>query len=310
MLAQVAAQCRCAQVEDEVVERAVAGLGDLLHLLEVVLLGGEAALAAEVAAERRAGGRVGGAEPAVLERGLAELDPGPAEPDGCARAVDRAAEQRVERTAAVVLLVFGPAAAPALADRPEGAHLALIRVEAQRAQQHPDPADAVDQRVVHLHVDREAVALEALDQVHLPQRPVQVELVAVQARDEHRRARAGRPDAAGRSGARGSRGRCRGPRASVAACGRRSGPRPASGSRAAGCCAPGACPAASWPGSRAPHRAGCVNSNRPPTCIGVSRDSSSSQAASSGEIRFKRPSSRVARSIGDFGTPSGRLGTP
>ena len=37
---------------------------------------------------------------------------------------------------------------------------------------------------MHLAVEGEAVSFQPLDQVHLPQRAVQVELVAVQARDE------------------------------------------------------------------------------------------------------------------------------
>ena len=38
---------------------------------------------------------------------------------------------------------------------------------------------------MHLRVDREAISFQPLDQVHLPQRTVEVELVAVQTRHEH-----------------------------------------------------------------------------------------------------------------------------
>ena len=71
-----------------------------------------------------------------------------------------------------------------LADGPERRQPARIGIGRQRAQDQAYPADAVDQRVVHLDVDREAVLLESLDQVQLPQWAVQVELVAVQPRDE------------------------------------------------------------------------------------------------------------------------------
>ena len=48
--------------------------------------------------------------------------------------------------------------------------------------QHPQRRDAVDQRVVRLEVDGEPAVVEALDQVHLPQRTVPVEQGGVQPR--------------------------------------------------------------------------------------------------------------------------------
>ena len=148
---------------------------------EVVLLGREPPLALEVAAEGRFGSHVGGAERAVVQRCPAELDAGPAEGDRGLGPAERGAEDRVQWAAAGLRRPRRPRPG---ADRPEGPHSTLLGIGAQRAQDQPDAADAVDQRVVHLHVHREAVALEALDQVDLPERPVQVELVAVQSRDE------------------------------------------------------------------------------------------------------------------------------
>ena len=47
-----------------------------------------------------------------------------------------------------------------------------------------DARDAVDHAVVHLRDHREAVALEALDDPHLPERPLAVEVLLHDARRE------------------------------------------------------------------------------------------------------------------------------
>ncbi len=60
----------------------------------------------------------------------------------------------------------------------------LRRILRERAHDQPHPTDAVHERVVDLAVHREAVAFQTLDQVDLPERPVEVQLVAVQPRDE------------------------------------------------------------------------------------------------------------------------------
>jgi hypothetical protein len=70
------------------------------------------------------------------------------------------------------------------ADGPEGGHVALGAIGRERAHDQAHPADAVDERVVDLAVHREAVSFEPLDQMHLPQRPMEIELMAVQPRDE------------------------------------------------------------------------------------------------------------------------------
>ncbi len=75
-----------------------------------------------------------------------------------------------------------PAGFPRRRSRTRTSH--LLGIAGQRAHYQPHPAHPVDERVVHLAVDREAVTFQALDQVDLPQRPVEVELVAVQARDQ------------------------------------------------------------------------------------------------------------------------------
>ena len=58
------------------------------------------------------------------------------------------------------------------------------RVGRQAAGQHPHNAVAVYQGVVDLEVEREAPPFEALDDVDLPRRAGEVELIAVQPRDE------------------------------------------------------------------------------------------------------------------------------
>jgi len=131
---------------------------------------------------------------------------------------------------------------------------------------------------------RKRLPFEPLDQVHLPERPVHVELVAVKPRDEARpssrcppRVRKG-----GMTG-RGSRGRRRAPGASPAGSrmsghlGRASGFQGGGTERTSRILRGEAAR-----GSRPGRPGGSVNSKSPPTCIGVSRDSIASQAASRG----------------------------
>jgi hypothetical protein len=176
---EIEAQRARAEVEHDVVQRRSCAASEILEPLQVVLLGREPALAVEVAAERGGRSGVGRAEAAVLEGCEPELHAGASEADGRVRAADRGADQAVDGSLGLVLAL--PSRLVAGAHGPEGAHPTLIGVGAERAQQHPDAAHPVDQRVVHLDVDREAVVLEALDQVELPERPVQIELVRVEA---------------------------------------------------------------------------------------------------------------------------------
>ncbi len=67
--------------------------------------------------------------------------------------------------------------------RPDRRRAGLLRILGEIDQ--PDAGDAVGQRVVHLAVHGEAAAVQALDQVHFPQRAVHVHRVRVQTRDQH-----------------------------------------------------------------------------------------------------------------------------
>jgi hypothetical protein len=78
------------------------------------------------------------------------------------------------------------ALAPGAAAHGPGRRLAArIRIGREHALQHAHAADAVHQRVMHLHVEREAVVFEPFNDVRLPQRAVEVHRVRVQARDQH-----------------------------------------------------------------------------------------------------------------------------
>ena len=65
------------------------------------------------------------------------------------------------------------------APRPRGAgigpELARLGLEVEEALRHLHPADAVGERVVHLHDERGATAFEAVDDRELPERPLPVE---------------------------------------------------------------------------------------------------------------------------------------
>ena len=182
VLGQVAPQRGTREVQDDVVQRAVGGPRQTLHALELVLLGRESALAGDPLAEHRIGRTVGRLERARIHRRQREIETGAREPRRHGGALAHQAERRSERAVSV---------RRALADRPapfghgpEGRRARLRRVGRERAHDQAHAADAVDQRMVDLAVHRETVAFEPLDQVHLPERAVQVELVAVQPRDQ------------------------------------------------------------------------------------------------------------------------------
>ncbi len=84
------------------------------------------------------------------------------------RGVLRLAASSAARAAAVVL------------DGPGRRHVAAVRVGREHALDQPHRGDAVDQGVVHLGVHRDPAVPQALDQVDLPQRPLQGEPGAVQ----------------------------------------------------------------------------------------------------------------------------------
>ena len=114
---------------------------------------------------------------------------------------DGALDQRLGEQLGVGRLGIGE---PVLGGRARAVGLAVSSVEEDRGD--VDSGDAVDQRVVGLADDREAAALEPLDQPQLPERLRAVELLGEDPRGEDcaaaPRCRAG----AGRCGGRGSRG--------------------------------------------------------------------------------------------------------
>ncbi len=91
--------------------------------------------------------------------------------------------------------------------RPRGQAVAGIRVLAERALHEPQRRDAVDHRVVDLGVDRDPAVLQALDDVHLPQRSVPVQQRAVPPRRQLQQLADPARAAARRSGVRGGRSR-------------------------------------------------------------------------------------------------------
>ena len=155
-----------------------------LEVLELVLLGREAAVAADPVVEDRA-------------RCLRQIDeirePAPAhhrlhDPPRqrqCRAGLpgDRA-RQRPEVTHEAA--VRGLARRARLRrDAEEQRLLAIVGILRQRTRHQPDAAVAVHERVVHLRVDREPPALQALDQMHFPWGPAQIERIAVQPGDQH-----------------------------------------------------------------------------------------------------------------------------
>ena len=85
-------------------------------------------------------------------------------------------------------------------------HQAGPRRQVQERRQHRGAADPVEDGVVHLGHQRRALPLEALDHVHLPERPIRIQLAAHDRRPRRRparpvlRARAGWPGRGGRPG--------------------------------------------------------------------------------------------------------------
>ena len=88
----------------------------------------------------------------------------PARPRRRTRAAARASSRRRRRPPC--------GAALALARRPRRRHVALVGVGAQHAGRASAAPRRRRQRVVHLEVDGVPAVVEALDEVHLPQRPV------------------------------------------------------------------------------------------------------------------------------------------
>jgi hypothetical protein len=184
-LQQEAPQRAAAHRQHHVVERAVGRGGQRAQALHGELLGGEAALLAHAAVEHRRGASNGSTMPSPVAEALEHL----AEGDGQLR--QRARLPRRPSTAASAALAMaarGPApcrlAPPAPATGPERRQLQALSVGRHGALQQLHAADAVDQRVVHLDEQREAVPLQPLDDGAFPGRAHQVQRRALQAPDQ------------------------------------------------------------------------------------------------------------------------------
>ena len=202
-------QAAAEDAENHVVEGGVVLLADAAEQGEVVLLPGETAVAADRAVEDRVR-RLQRPDQLGPLAATAQVDVDQPRPSATAAPASLAANRTTpgmdgSRDPDARLVVR-----PTVERLGEEDRLVLRRVGGEAAGKQPHPAVTVDERVVHLDVHREPVALEPLDDVQLPQRPGQVERVAVQPRDEHAELRARRPERAGPSAARGSR--CRGSR--------------------------------------------------------------------------------------------------
>ncbi len=179
---EVAPQGAAAGREQHVVDAAAGGLADRLHARERGRLRGDAPLRRDIAVQDRARrlgerGEVGIGLDA--ERGRGRARQAAQQPrDGTGLAQERAG-QHAEHAG-----MPRPAARPAPALlRPDRRRVALRRVVGEV--QQTDARHSVGQRVVQLAVHGEAPAVQALDQVDLPERPVEIHRVGVQARDEH-----------------------------------------------------------------------------------------------------------------------------
>ncbi len=73
-----------------------------------------------------------------------------------------------------------PGAAGGVLGRPGRRHVPFVGVLGEHALDQPHRRDAVDERVVHLAVHRDPAVAQSLDQVDLPQRPLEREPRAVQ----------------------------------------------------------------------------------------------------------------------------------
>ena len=168
--------------EDDVVDGPAVGVLDPLEVVEVGADEGEPAVRADLDVERRARRR---------HPGLEHL-PGRAD---AAQHLARAAQGRAD--AADDLLGAGEPLADRVAQQVEVGRLrprrpfrrpqrrrGRVGLEVEEDRGDVDPGDAVDERVVALADDREAVALEALDQPQLPERLRAVELLGEDPRGE------------------------------------------------------------------------------------------------------------------------------
>nr|WP_254126867.1 hypothetical protein [Aquihabitans sp. G128] len=182
VLEEVAAQGARAHGQHEVVDRGAGGLGRGPDPAEAPALGGEAAGPGDVHVEH--GGR-------GLERERRQLlvhgQAGRPQEAGGQRHQVEAAPHHLERglhrgvDGVVGGAVLGLAAAgPVLPRRVDLG----VGIGGQRPLEQPQGGHPVDHGVVHLGVDREAVALQALDQHQLPERALAVEQRAVHARAE------------------------------------------------------------------------------------------------------------------------------
>ena len=127
MLSEIAAQSAAAEVQDDVVECALPSPGQRLDPLQLILLGGEAPLAAEAPAQYRVGRAIWGLERPVVDRGTRQLERRSRQPGECCGAVAHDTERKAERSPSAVLLNSVAWALPR-ADGPEGGHPALVGV--------------------------------------------------------------------------------------------------------------------------------------------------------------------------------------
>ena len=202
-----------AESEDHVVERAAPPGGRRCRCARAPAAGWRRRVAADLAVQdaRRLQGAMSSSSPCrraerATSRSAADL---PRRAQLLAHAVQERAECRSW------LLV---AAAGAVARRParqEERRVTVAGIRRQAAREQAHRGEAVDQRVVHLHVEREAPALEALDDVQLQGGRGNRAGGCAGARPAPARAR--RPGWAAPSGARGSRCRRRRPRPTTAA---------------------------------------------------------------------------------------------
>ena len=228
--------------QHDVVDRAAEGVLDDLEVVEVRVHPAVAPVRADRRVERHVGRRV-----QQLPGDLADALRGLRRVRGRLARMLRGPQQRAGRPAAAPWRRPRPRARAAAASlgsgcgshgrtggvSPTGTGFASNRTVARST-----PEIAVDERVVRLADQREAVALEALHEPHLPQRLGAVELLGEDAARSAARAGRRRPAPAARSGARGTRGSAAGRRPRPARPTAAAGRRASAGSAARGAGAP------------------------------------------------------------------------